>query len=560
MRLLFVLLASLLAGVPAVAADPVADLLRLAPKDTTFALVARDLRGHVKRSHASPFAAWFPSSKLGKSLLASDQVKTLAAAEALLADQLGASGDELLDGILGDAVAFAYRGRDDSSLILLQAAKPDLLAKLIDRLNTAQKAAGEVKEVRERTHGAATYFERDRGDGRSEFYWVSGGTVAFSQTEAIVREAIDRAATPAPAPLADALAKLKLTTAAVVGVFHPRALDADLKAALAAPKDDNQKAFLTQFQRVWAACDAVAVSVEIGTAVDAAVTVAVNPKLVPSELAPLLSPGTASPLWSAIPADALAAVVGNLDAPKLLDTLRPFLSDDGKAELKTLIDDRLGPVVGKNKLSALLAGVGPDVAFWVTPPAKGGRGWAPVATVALKVGGPAATDDTVGPLLVSVLDVFAQFIRIEYNRTHDDQIDLTTDATPAGDVKALANDALFPPGVRPAYGLRHGYLVVSSSDAAVKAFAAPTAPPADTAGLLARLSLVHLRRYLAGHEADVTAALATLTGAKPADLKAQFADFDDVLELFDSVHLRRARTDGVIRLVLTVKPAKPLAK
>ncbi len=559
MRPLFAFAFSVLFVAPAVAADAVAELLRLAPKDTTVALAIRDLRGHVKRLDESPFAAWFPASKLGKSLLASGQWKTLEATEKLLAEQLGTTGDAVVNDLLGDAVVFAYRGGDDSGLILLKAGKPALLAKLIDKLNAAQKAGGEVKEVREKKHGAATYFERDRGAGRSEFYWVSGGTVAFSQTEATVREAIDRAATPAPAPLADALDKLKLTTAAVVGVFHPRSLDAELKAAVADAKDASQKAFLTQFQRLWAACDAVAVSVELGTSLDVALNVAVNPKAVPDELKPLLTPGTASALWSAIPADALLAVAGNLDAPKLLDALRPFLADDGKAGLKVLLDDRIGPIVGKNKVPAILAGIGPDVAFWVTAPATGATGWAPVATFALKVGEPGAKDG-LGPVLLSALDALALLLRIEYNRHHDDQIELKTDATPDGDVKSLANDAFFPPGIRPAFGLRHGYLVASTSDAAVKAFTAPTAPPAAATGLVARVSLARLRQYLTDHEADVVPAVAKLTGAKPAELKSQFANFGDVLELFDSVELRRAGAGGLIRLSLTVKPAKPLAK
>ena len=560
MRPLTALAVSLLLVVPVGAADAVAELLTLAPKDTTFALVVRDLRGHSKRLDESPFAAWFPESKLGKALLASEEWKKLADTEKLITDQLGITGDDLIDGLLGDAVVFAYRGKDDSGLTLFKAAKPDLLAKVIDRLNAAQTKTGEVKEVRAKKHNGATYYERDRGDNRREYYWASGGTLAFSATEATVQEAIDRAAKPTPAPLAEALVKLKLTTAVVTGVFMPRALDADLAAAIQEANPD-QKAFLTQFQKVWAACEAVAVSVEFGANLDVAVNVKLDPKTLPVELTPLLAPGLASALWSAIPADAILGIAGKLDAPALLDAMRPFLSDAGKGGLKALLDDRLGPIVGKNKMPALMVGLGPDIGFWVTAPDKGGKGWMPVATLAVKVGDPAAKGkDDVGPLLVSALDVVAQFLRIEYNRAHDDQIELKTDTASAGDVKSLVNDTLFPPGVRPAYGLRHGYLVVSTSDAAVKAFKAPAAPPTGATGLFARVSLVTLAKYLADHQADITAGIAKLTGAKPTDLKAQFTHFGEVLELFDSVELSRSGTDGRIRLSLTVKTARPLAK
>lgn len=558
MRLPFALLASLLALSPAVAADPVADLLRLAPTDATFAVVVRDLRGHVQRIDESPFAKWFPESKLGKSLLTSDQWKALEAAEKILTAQLGVSGDELVNDILGDAVVYAYRNRDDTGLFLVRARKPDLLTKVVAGLNTAQKQSGELKEVREKKHGATAYFERDRGGGRSEFYWLNGGTVAYSPNEDAIRGAIDRAAIPGPAPLAEAIDKLKLNTAFVVGVFQPRTLDGDLAAAIADAKDAGQKAFLTQFRKLWAACDAVAFSVELGASLDVALNVAVNPKAVPDELKPILTPGTPSELWSAIPADALFAVAGKIDLPKVLDATRSFLADDGKAALKELLENRVGPIVGKNKLPGLLAGVGPDVAFWVTAPPTGEKAWAPVATLALKVGDPAAKDAP-GTLLVSALDVVAHLLRVEYNRTHDDQIELKTEATPDGEVKVLVNDAFFPPGVRPAYGLRHGYLVLSSSDAAVKAFKAPAAPSVEAKGLVARLSLVRLRQYLTD-QPDLVSGVAKLTGAKQSELKQQFAQFADVLELFESVELRRTGTDGLIRLSLTVKPAKPLAK
>ena len=556
MRLLFVLLASLTATATARAADAVADLLRLAPKDTTVALVVRDLRGHAGRLLDSPFAKWFPDSKIGKALFASKDWNTLATVEKFVAAQLGASGRHLLDGVLGDGVVFAYRNRDDSSLILLRAGKPELLATVLDRLNAAQKESGEITAIREKKHGEATYTERERSDGRHEFYWASGGTFAFSQTEASVREAIDRAAKPGPAPLVDALEKLKLTTAVVTAVFHPRALDGDLAAALAGAKDASQKAFLTQFQRLWTACDAVAVSVEVGRTLDVALNVAVNPKLVPDDLRPILAPGIPSALWSAIPTDALFATAGTLDLPKLLAALRSFLSDDGKAGLTLLLNDHVGPVVGKRQLPSLLAGVGPDVALWVTAPPAGAASWTPVGTVALKVGDGAE----VGPLLVSALDAVAQVVRIEYNRTHNDQLDLKTARNPDGDVKSLVNDAYFPPGVRPAFGVRHGHLIVSTSDAAVTAFARPGAAPASANGLIARASLARLRGYLTAREKDIIPAVAAMTGTKPAELRQQFGHFRDVLELFESVELRRAGTADVVRLMLSVTPARPLAK
>src|SRR5690349_20665085 len=100
-------LAVLAAGsVPA--ASPRDELLRLAPQDAALVLVVQNARDHVRAASESPFAEWFPSSGLGRLLLAGgDFGKARTGATAILGE-LGTNPEELLDDVLGDAVAFAY--------------------------------------------------------------------------------------------------------------------------------------------------------------------------------------------------------------------------------------------------------------------------------------------------------------------------------------------------------------------------------------------------------------------------------------------------------------------
>lgn len=542
-------------------ADPTRDLLRLVPPDSTVCFVVPDLRGTASRLLDSPFAEWFRTSDFGRALLAHDDLKQLGQAQDTLTTHLGVTAAEVRDDVFGDAVVLAYQARSgdgESGVILFKARKPDLLKTVTARLNDAQAKAGEVTEVRAKTHAGQPYGERVKAGGASEFFLTrDDGTFAFSAQEAVIRQVIDRLAKPTNA-VADRYAALGVKDAAAVVLFDPRAVEAELTAAAKASGDENEKAILDRFAQVWAAADAIGLTLRFDRHAELSAVAAFDPKKLPAELHPLLTGSDGgSTLWSVIPDDALFATAGRLDLPKVLSVVESFLSDAARDGVRKATAEAVRPVIGKDALGKAATGLGPDWGLWVTAPEKG-DGPLPTVTFALRVRPAGSTDSTVGDALVSGLEFAASLFRFEYNRSHDDEFTLTAEKHDDGSVRVLKNDAALPPGVRPAFGLRGDFLVIATAPKAVSGFRPPDvvkgSPP------LARVSAARFARYLKSHGRPLSERLSGGSGEKAAGLERQFTEFATVLELFDRIELRHAGDGRVMTLTVRVETVQPLRK
>jgi hypothetical protein len=163
---LFSLLAACLAPLPLSAAAPRDELLRLVPEDVGFCLVVQDLRGHLEQLQESPFVQQFHRSPLGQVLHNAKEMQKLLEVEKQLQKSFRLDWARLRDDIFGDAIVLAYRpGPPDKpgqeqDLILIRARDADFLTQLVDRINQAQKGAGELQEVEPRQHQGQKYFRR----------------------------------------------------------------------------------------------------------------------------------------------------------------------------------------------------------------------------------------------------------------------------------------------------------------------------------------------------------------------------------------------------------------
>lgn len=551
-------------------AGPTADVMRLVPPKTTVCFVLQDLRGNATRLGESPFAAKFAESKLGQGLLGSDEMKQLAEAEKVLLGSLGVTASDLLDQVFGDVLVYAYQppadGKEDhdGGVVLGKAAKPDALAKLAAKLNAAQVKSNELKGTADKKHNGVGYVERQKADGRTEYYLLrEDGVFAYTVQEALLKQVIDRlsGADKTPSPLAGAIEKLGVTDAVVVLLFEPKAFAADLAADEKATADPNQKAFLKQFGKLWLAAEAVGVSLTLDTGATLAVTVVATPDQVPAELRGLFKPDDMpSPVWGGVPADALLVIGGKFEWQRFTALVGSFLADDGKAGLKAISDDLLGPVVGKDVLPKVKAGLGPDWAVWLTAPAKGDAGVLPTATFAMRVRPAGSDDDTVGQAVVGAFDAVLHLFRVDYNRTHADQFTLSEEKADGGGIRFLKNDTALPTGVRPAYGLRGDYFVLGSSVAAVKRFTPPKSDAAVEDAPLVRLNAGKLAEYLTAHGHKLSETLAGWTGTTADKAKTDLSDFAVVLELFDAIELHHTGDGRKMSLSIKAKTAKPLKK
>lgn len=566
-RLLLTLAVSLALALPARAAPPRDEALRLAPDDFALIAVVQNLRDHTTRVSESPFAAWFPTSALGRQLLAGANVKQITDAATPVFATLGLTPTELLHDVIGDAVVFAFTPSPDGdpngerSVIIVRPRKPDVLQNVLERLNKLQTESKELKAVVEHKHAGVSYFERQKPDGgTSEFYCFRGGVFVFSAAEADVKAAIDRdrtAPTDKPPVLTARMTKLGVADAAAVVLVNPRPLDAELAAKVKAAKPD-EKAFLTRFAEVWRAVEVGAVYLNLSATLEVGVSVQFDAAKVPADARSwLIGARTPSALWSVIPDDAIAAVAGRVTANDVFDFLTALNPPD-KPGVRETVEQALGPLVGRDKLPLVLDALGPDWGVWAVPPAKGAAGTLPVVVGAVKVRAVGKDVDAAKSLQQS-LEYGMQVARIAYNAKHKDQIDLREERDGAAVIKYLAGDGL-PVGFRPGFAMKDGYLVVSTSPDAIKSFRSPAAEPKPGEAPFARFNGTAARDYLTAHGAAVAKLLAATGVGDEKNLAQQLDGLAQVLEPVERVELlARGEATGV-KLSLRITPTKPLKK
>ena len=564
----------LAAIVSPVVAAPVDDVLHLVPPNTAVCFVVRDLRGHSAQLAESPFAEWFRKSELGKSVLASDGVSKLLAAEKAVTTQLGMSIEELRNDVFGDVIVLAYQpgrgttGEGESGVVLLKARKPDTLATFVRKFDEAQKKSGELNEVREKRHLELPYFEREKSNGHKEYYFTrDDGVFAYSAQESAIQRVLTmddrvRSRDGIPKRVFTGMPKtLGTEAAAVQALFNPRRFDDELAAKTRTTTDPNEKAFLTQFGKVWAATNAVGVSLTLDRHAELAVNLAFDANRLPAEWKVLTQPSAGSTaLWSVIPDDALFAVAGRFDLTKTADAVKAMMSDEAIAGAKKTTAETVAPILGRDTLPKLIAGIGPDFALWLTRPDKSGDAVLPTATFALRVRRAGTTDTSVGDSLVSGLDTVAHLFRLAYNKDHEDQFTFGDEKHDSGPVKVLKNPTALPAGVSPAYGLRGEFLVIASHPSGVTGFMSPKADAkVDTAPFL-RISAKTLTAYLQQNETQIGTIVGGWTNEKPATVSKGIREFTTLLEMGDRIELRHTGGDNRMKLSLHVEMIQPLKK
>ncbi|MBX9622678.1 MAG: hypothetical protein K2X82_02580 [Gemmataceae bacterium] len=566
----FVLAAVLAAsGSVAPAAPPRDEALRLAPPDAALVAVVQNARDHLKALTDSPFARWFPTTAFGKEVLGQANPKLIELAVSPLLGPLEITIPELRDDVIGDAVVFAFTPAPEAdpkaerAVILVRPRKPETLRRLVDRVNALQTEGKELVALTRKEHRGAEYWERREADGKTEFYAYRGPVFAFSGTEPDVRAVIDRDLDAPPAAarapeLTDRLGQLGVADALAVVLVNPRPLDAEVRAkAAVAPADE--KAFQERFAEVWAALDAAAVYLTLGADAELGLSLRFRPDALPADLRGWLTgPRQPSPLWAAVPDNALAATAARGRASAVLAVIRSVLPEDGRKSLDKALADVVGPAVGRERLSRVLDALGPDWAAWVEPPAAGG-GFLPVAVGAVKVSpdGPdaAATEKAIRRAVGFAADA----ARFAYNAAHVDQIEVAEEPDGDATITTLVGEKAFPPGVRPAFAFKGGYFVVASHPDAVRRFRPPDpVRAANGEAVLARFAAGPVRDYLRTHGAELAAFLARHGQGTEKELREQVETAAKVLEVADRVELVTTGTEAGVKPALRAKLAKPL--
>jgi hypothetical protein len=533
------------------AGTPREELLRYVPDDVGFCLVVQNLRGQLRELAGSPFGLRVRESAGAKALRASAEWGQLKQAGQYLERHLGVNAEKLFDDLLGEAFAFAYRPgplgkqEDEQGLFLLRARDEKTLAGFVAKINALQKDTGELKALEEVDHKGVKYVRR-REAKETNYYYLNGPVLLFSGQELLLRQAVEREKrVEGDSPLLRQMRELKLDDALVGLLLNPRAWD----AAVAASKPADPAARMAV--RAWKALGGVGVGVHLESDVRVRLSVQVKTEDLPAAARRLFASASKPSAAIQHPEEALLAVSGRLDLAALFEHVGECLTKPARQAMEAELGRTVGAALGRDVVKDLLPAIGPDWGISVTAPPPGAKGWAPQVVAAVKLARGDEADPTDEAVLAAAHSA-AMVAVLGHNKQHPEKTIRLRSAVLGGvRVRYLEGDA-FPPGVRPAFALKGGHLVLASSPDGVERFKAGAA--SEEAPLL-RSSLKEWRSYLAARREPLAGAVACKDGLTKDKALAKIDEVRAVLELFDRVELRQQTSPGFAAFTLTLTPA-----
>jgi hypothetical protein len=402
-----------LAAVAAVAAQdqpdsqPADALLRLVPADAAVVLTVDGLRDQRRSFAASRLYEGLLQLPSVKTWIDSEKGQQLRRSRDQIEAALGVKLSEICDELLGDSVVLALRLSPDApadssqarGLLLFQARDRALLERLIQVVNTKQKAGGELAQVTDREHRGMTYRMREFPPAAarpSEWYITyPDGTFAFSNSESLVKSVIDckgrgesrnpsdgsgtreTAGSAIERGLTDLdrfqSVKRRMPAQALARLFvEPRQIER-LIAASPPPSKAADGRIMAMVQRYLRAVEYAAASLRWN---DTGVTISTIETLDRSKLDPWLLRWAGNNLrpdatLSCVPATTLAIASGHLDAPAFYEALSQIVPDEDQPKLKNLEAVLSGLLLGQDVRTRILPQLGPSVIAYVESTPEG---------------------------------------------------------------------------------------------------------------------------------------------------------------------------------------------
>ena len=517
-------------------------LLALVPSDVGLCVVVNDLRGHAQKWERSPWVQSLRQTSLVKAILDMPEARQIAGLEGELKKHLGIDWPTLRDDILGDSVVLAYtpgtpaHPEQEQGMIALRAAKPRLLADLVDRFNRLQKDRGDL-DVQGVKHLGVTYYRRTVGKN-TYFYYLDGPLLIVAGSEPMLQAAIARDlgkakdASPWPARFARAGAGKSLVTLGV----NPRAFD-----LFPAPAKDGKS---TGFAGLWRALDGVFVTLKADTDIELRLSLQGRASDMPA-WAQHLFKETPPPsvLWQRFPEPSILTIAARTDFANLVDQMLATLPPDQRGKLTLGMQTAFNFFLGLDLFRDVLPNIGPDWGICVLPAKEGAAGPQVIAALAVKPGsGPEPVDEA----LFRGVQMLAGIAIAEHNRNKPDTpIRIETIHQGKVTVKVFSQDKLFGPGVRPAFALKDGFLLVASSPEAIARFGAHNALVLSKSETpLLRLSPIELSQLLKQRRAQVIARLQEKQHLTKEDAERNLDQLLGILDLFESVTFSQRSEPG----------------
>jgi hypothetical protein len=282
---------------------------------------------------------------------------------------------------------------------------------------------------------------------------------------------IDRHVTPkpTPAPLAEAFGTWPAQKALAALWINPRMLDAELEEKTK-QAEGSEAAVLKHLLQYWKALDSIVVSLSVRPDLELTLALRARREALPPTWRRLIEEtGRHGALWGHFPGKPLLAVVGRLEAKALCDSVLELLTPEARKGFTETVGRVLSAPLGMDVFEEVLPFLGPEWGAYVGAPAQGEE--FPRVILAMQVR-PGRKESSVDQALVKGLNFGAMLAVFSYNSSHADQVRLGSLKQGDVEVNYLINDKTFPKGLRPAFALKSGFLVIGSSPEALLSFSA----------------------------------------------------------------------------------------
>jgi hypothetical protein len=342
--------------------------------------------------------------------------------------------------------------------------------------------------------------------------------------------------------------------------INPRAFDPALEQKTAGAAG-AQAIVLRTLSGYWKSLEGIAISVALEE--DLAFSVAVRAKVEELPLCArqfLHAAAQPSELWRVFPDSALLTIAGRVDIPALVETLGDFLGPDARKSLGTMIEGTVEAVLGRNMMKEILPNLGPDWGICVLAPPTGEKGWFPHAIAALRVR-PGAAGVSADLAMLQALNSLVTLAVFHHNHGQPGTFSLKSTLQDKIEVKYVMNDDQFPAGLRPAFALKDGYLLLATSPEAIRRFRSAPSGTSDqsTAGTpLLKLSLGGWSQFLKEWREPLLEYAAAKNQVSKEEASRRMDHLLIVLQLFDRVEVTQRSGPGLVTLTLRVRTAKPL--
>lgn len=520
------------------------ELLQLLPDDFAVAVVMNDLRGHAARWEKSDWLKQFRNSSVGKNMLETPELKQIEQWQADVQKHLGLNWKSLREDILGDTLVLSYtpgpksKPEDERGLLLLHVRKPETLKDFIKQLNDAQMTSRELKSLKALQHKGETYWQRKEA-AKTQYYFTKDSLFAFSATEDLLKNVIERHAAPPKTPWPARFVKAGAERALVTLCVNPRTLDAEL-----APSTKKSE----PLPSYWRTLDGIFVTLSIQDSAEVRISVQAKQEKLPKWASPAFTNTIpVSSLWQSFPESSIITIASVTDFAGSVEALKLLMPEEERNKL-TKDSGSIQNFLGLDPFKEVLPNIGPDWGVCMLPSKDDKH--IPVAIFALAVK-PGQSKKPVDEAILESVDFFAKAAVFQ----KPSAIRLKSVKQGKVEVKYLEMDEY--PGLQPACALKEGFLLLATSPAAIADFHTRPAPKEEPKeSMLVRISAPELAKLLQHRRNYVVDNLTRQQQMTRKEAERNLENVTSLLGLFEHLTFSQQGGDGQASWILRLTPAK----